>query len=290
MPRREQRPPGSAILWVAALLVMLSAAFWQRQTGPTHPQQGEVEIAGQSVPYRLLRSGTSGEPLRVTVGAAPEVTATMRWRHYPTEEQFQGTTMLRDGDVLVGLLPTQPPAGKLEYQLVLAGPFGLARIPAEEPVVMRFKAPVPAWALVPHILIIFLAMLVGVRTGLAAAFGRPEMRRLAQITLAGITVGGMILGPVVQKYAFGAFWTGWPFGYDLTDNKTLVMFLAWLVAVLVVATAPARKDRFARTVVILATVVMIAVYLVPHSLRGSQLDYEKLNAGQSSEEAISTGR
>ena len=155
---------------------------------------------------------------------------------------------------------------------------------------MRFKAPVPAWALVPHILIIFLARLVGVRTGLAAAFGRPEMRRLAQITLAGITVGGMILGPVVQKYAFGAFWTGWPFGYDLTDNKTLVMFLAWLVALLVVATAPARKDRFARTVVILATVVMIAVYLVPHSLRGSQLDYDKLESGQSSEDAITTGR
>jgi hypothetical protein len=290
MPNRERQPAGSILLWILALLVMLGSAVWQRKTGPTHPQKGEVEIAGQTVPYTLLRSGTSGEPLRVTVGAPPEVTGTIRWRRYPTDEPFGALTMLRDGEVLVGLLPTQPPAGKLEYQLVLAGSFGLARIPADEPVVMRFKDSVPAWALIPHILLIFLAMLIGVRAGLAALLGRPETKRLALVTLAGITVGGMILGPVVQKYAFGAFWTGWPFGYDLTDNKTLVMFVAWLVAVLVLAYARGQKDRFARTVVAMATVVMIAVYLVPHSLRGSQLDYDKLDAGESAHDAIGTGR
>jgi len=35
---------------------------------------------------------------------------------------------------------------------------------------------------------------------------------------------------------------------------------------------------------------MIAVYLVPHSLRGSQLDYGKVQSGGAAEDAITTGR
>lgn len=269
--------------------MMLGAGAWQRHSGPTYPKKGEVQIAGQRVPYQLLRSGNSGEALRVTVAAPPEVTGSLNWRRYPTDEPFRAVTMLRDGDVLVGLLPSQPPAGKLEYSLVLAGPFGLARIPEDEPVVMRFKGRVPLGVLLPHIAIMFASMLIGLRAGLAALFGRPEVKRLSWITLGGITVGGMILGPVVQKYAFDAFWTGWPNGHDLTDNKTLVMWVAWIVAVAVLRSSRGLGDRFARTIVVLATGVMLVVYLVPHSLRGSQLDYEKLDAGEDAAESVTTG-
>ena len=38
-----------------------------------------------------------------------------------------------------------------------------------------------------------------------------------------------------------------------------------------------------------AVLVMIAVYLVPHSMRGSTLDYEKLEEGVSVEDAIRSG-
>jgi hypothetical protein len=41
--------------------------------------------------------------------------------------------------------------------------------------------------------------------------------------------------------------------------------------------------------VILATVVMMVVYLIPHSLRGSELDYSELDQGVPAEEAIGVG-
>jgi hypothetical protein len=44
----------------------------------------------------------------------------------------------------------------------------------------------------------------------------------------------MILGPVVQKFAFGEYWTGFPFGTDLTDNKTLIAFIGWIIALVAV--------------------------------------------------------
>jgi hypothetical protein len=267
--RGRGRPPGSVALWAAALAMMLAAATWQRQSGPSRPKEGEAVLAGQTVSFRFHRSGLSGDPFRVSIPAPPEVTGNVRWRRYPSTEPFGTLTMVREDDGLFALLPTQPPAGKLEYSLVLLDPVGFTRLPEDGPVVMRFRGQVPLAVFVPHIVIIFLSMLVGVRAGLGALWARPETFALAKATLAGITLGGMILGPVVQKFALGAFWTGWPLGHDPTDNKTVLLWLAWIVAVLAVRAARDTTDRFARTLVVAAAVVMIVVYLVPHSLRGS---------------------
>jgi len=81
-------------------------------------------------------------------------------------------------------------------------------------------------------------------------------------------VGGFILGPIVQYNAFGQAWTGFPLGHDLTDNKTLIAFVAWMFAVAM----NWKKDRPWATVI--ASIVTIVIFSIPHSLRGSELNYE----------------
>jgi hypothetical protein len=286
---RSTRVGLEVALWLTALGLMVAAAVWQRLTGPTHPRRVHVELAGQQVRVRLARSAVSGEPFLVSVPAPGGVTGVVRYRRFPTSEPFRDVPMQREGGALVARLPTQPPAGKLEYALTLVAAGRETRLPDDGPLVMRFRGDVPTGILVTHVAVMFLSMLVGVRAALAAALGRPEARRYAWVTLVGIGIGGLLLGPVVQSYAFGAFWTGWPFGEDLTDNKTLAMWLAWAVAVWVLSRRGAT-DRVARVVVAAAAVVMIAVYVVPHSLRGSQLDYGKVDSGGDAKDAVTTGR
>ena len=60
----------------------------------------------------------------------------------------------------------------------------------------------------------------------------------------------------------------YPFGSDLTDNKTLFAGLALLAAVVT------GKYRWNRWVVVVAMVVMFAVFSIPHSMRGSQLNHQ----------------
>jgi hypothetical protein len=286
-PTRESATrPVAGLLWIAALVLMLGAAVWQRLTGPTHPRRGTAVVAGQTVRWRLLRSSLSGEPFMVALAAPPGVTGVVRFRRYPTNESLRDVPMSREGEDLVALLPSQPPAGKLEYSVVLSGPSGPpVLVPEGEPIVMRFKGDVPALLLVPHVVTMFVAMMIGIRAALAAAVGRPEARRYAWVTVVGIAIGGLVLGPIVQKHAFGAFWTGWPFGSDLTDDKTLAMWLAWVAAVAVFRHRKDPLDRVARWVTVAAALVMIAVYVVPHSLRGSELDYSKVEAPRAGEGA-----
>ncbi len=109
-------------------------------------------------------------------------------------------------------------------------------------------------------------MLLAFRAGLGALRQEDNWPRLTAWTLGVTVVGGLIFGPIVQKFAFGAYWTGFPLGGDLTDSKTLFVALFWLAAHLL-----RKKGRWWT---VAATALVVAVYLIPHSVLGSELDYQ----------------
>ncbi len=96
--------------------------------------------------------------------------------------------------------------------------------------VARFKGDVPLPLLLVHVGVIFSAMLWSARAGLEALTRGPRLRRHVTAAAVLMFVGGLILGPFVQKAAFDAYWTGWPSGHDLTDNKVALAMLLWIVA------------------------------------------------------------
>lgn len=257
----------SRALWTVAVVLTIAVAAWQRRTGPSYPYRAAAPWDAASR-LRLPRSHLTTAPARVAIPAsATALDATLLWRRYPTSEPFAAVPLRRSGGELAAEIPAQPPAGKVEYFLQVAAGDAQHRVPATHAVVLRYRGPVPAGILLPHIALMALGLLLGVRLASGAAVGEPVQRPLVLATLALFTLGGLVFGPITQRYAFGAYWTGVPFGWDLTDNKTLLMWLGWLAA----AVAPRRVPS--RWLVLAAAALMLAAYLVPHSTLGSQLDY-----------------
>jgi hypothetical protein len=159
-------------------------------------------------------------------------------------------------------------AGKLAYRVILTDRGKETSIGGDKEIVVRFKGRVPTPLLLAHVLVIFAAMLFSTRAGIAALDRGSDPRRLALWTAVLFFVGGFILGPLMQKFAFDAWWTGFPLGRDLTDSKTLLAMLAWIVAL--VAGRGGRKNR---GWVLGASVVTLIVFLIPHSLLGSELKH-----------------
>lgn len=300
MPTRtsERGAASSALLWTAALVLMLVAYAYQKRTGPTYPRRGTLEVDGVEHDYELVRSEETVRDAEVVLPAAGgKIAGTVVWRRYPTDDEWARIPMTpqeHDGDdVILATLPAQPAAGKIEYYVEAVAGGENVRIPApgEEDLIIRFKDPVPVWILWPHIICMFTTLFVGLRAGLGAAFRPTGMRKLVWLTLAVMTAGGLVLGPIVQKYAFGHYWTGFPYGKDLTDNKLLILWALWLVAALVVGFEEKKKEGPSRVVVfVCAVVAMTVVYLIPHSMRGSELDYSKLEGVDNPKEAIGTGK
>jgi hypothetical protein len=262
---------GSAALWTAAFALTLVSAVWQRVSGPTYPARGDVVLGRETISLELARShgGPGDQPVVVPV-ADPEVSGEVAWRRFPSHEEWRRESMRREGDALVTALPHQPPAGKLEYQVRLRRGDQEAVFPPR-PAVTRFKGEVHPVVLIPHILAMFTGMLLANRAGLEALRRRGRPSAYAAWALALILLGGFVLGPAVQKQAFGAWWTGVPFGWDLTDNKTLVAGVAWAWAVL-----RSRGGRQARGAVVVAALVTLVVFAIPHSAAGSELDWSRM--------------
>ena len=254
--------------WIPALLITLSAAVYQRLTGPTYPKRLTVALNEKEYKLRLPRSHEQADCAVVLSLADDKVGGELFFRRYPSGVNWDTVAFHRDGEELLAHLPQQPPAGKLAYRIQLRRGTELVEIGSDEPIVIRFKGDVPAFFLLPHVLFMFAAMLLSNLSGLLALGGRSRQVITGRVTFALLLIGGMILGPVVQLYAFGDLWTGIPFGWDLTDNKTLVAFLFWGLAV----TANLKRER--RWATVLAALVLLLIYSIPHSLYGSELDYE----------------
>jgi hypothetical protein len=261
-------------LWIVAFVLTVILAIFQRMTGPSYPKRGETMTpAGNEIRYRLPRSHGGEGGLTVGISVPEKIRhGSLEWRRYPTAETWSSVTMSRaEAGELSATVPHQPPAGKVEYRLILDTGNEELLIPADEPVVARFRADVPAWVLIPHILAMFGSMLVSTRALLEVLRpSSPEPWRTVVLAMVLLAFGGLFLGPVVQKFAFGAYWTGWPNGADLTDNKTLIAVIAWLPATIL-----ALRRRKLWAAVVVGWIVMMGIFLIPHSLRGSEMDWSE---------------
>lgn len=255
------------LFWIIAILITLSSAIYQRLTGPTTPYRGKIEIQDETISYRLIRTfpRPTDAPVRISIEDT-SIEGYYRYKRYPSFDEWQQVPMVRQDDQLIAYIPQQPAAGKVMYQITLTSHDQEYTL-SEDPIVIRFRDDVPAWAMIPHILFMFAAMLMGTRAGIAA-LAREQTYKLTFWTLVTFVLGGLVFGPIIQKYAFGDFWTGWPFGTDLTDNKTAFALIFWIIAFFRV-----RKNPGHRSWVLVASIIMLLIYLIPHSLLGSEIDW-----------------
>jgi hypothetical protein len=273
------------LIWVIAIIITIGAAYYQRKTGPTYPKRVNVILNDTVYELKLIRSIGLDERPEVKLGIKDtSVKATLFYKRFKTEDGYKSVNFSYKSYPVESFImnkvfkmtvekgffaeiPPQPAAGKLQYYIEFTGSKGTQSLMKETPIVIRFKGSVPGYILGPHILLMFLAMLFSTSAGLMSIFKLPEYKKYGVWTLVLLVAGGIILGPVVQKYAFGELWTGVPFGWDLTDNKTLIALIFWILAV--VLNRKEAKPLFT----LLASVVLLLVYSIPHSLFGSELDY-----------------
>lgn len=262
-----------SLLWIISFFLTLFLAYYQKTTGPSYPISGSVLIDNREIDYRFDRThgGESDHIVSFDIGSQ-NFAGTLLWKRYKVNENWNKIPMINNNGVITASLPHQPPAGKLVYKILLDDSKKEYLLPEKELVIIRFKGEVPVSILIVHIVLIFLSMLLSTRTGLEIFSENPSYKNLIWLTLVLFILGGFVLGPIVQKYAFGEYWTGFPFGTDLTDNKVLLAFLAWLPALFLIL-----KNKNPKKWVIFAAVFMFIVFLIPHSLFGSELDYNQNN-------------
>lgn len=262
--------------WIIAVIISITAMIYQKKTGPTYPDNTLTTLNNNTYELELIRShgGEKDCELKYEIDDN-DVSGSVFYKRFKSEDDWTEVQFNRDGDFLVANLPHQPPAGKLSYYLHFKSTNDETYPKNNNPVVIRFKGAVPNNILIPHVIFMILTLLFSMVSAVFAVANHKNYKIYGYIAFGFLIIGGLILGPIVQKYAFNELWAGVPFGWDLTDNKTLIMFLAWLGAFIL------HKYKPSRWYFVLATIIVMGVYAIPHSAMGSELDYKTGKIGQS---------
>ncbi|MCU0640254.1 MAG: hypothetical protein MUF59_10365 [Candidatus Krumholzibacteria bacterium] len=188
-----------------------------------------------------------------------------------------------DGGSWTGRLPDFGKGKNIEYAFeVRADSATVARLPEEEGrfLRLRYKGEVSTLVLVLHVIFMFGAFFFMVMAALCAndlrkGIGTKKLTvKMVRWLILFTFIGGWPLGFILNRQRFGPVWEGFPFGYDVTDNKTQIMFVFWLMVVLLgwgsfTGRSP-ETDRFGdkeySVAVLLASVLSLAIFLIPHSL------------------------
>jgi len=256
------------LLWAFAFLITLLMAYYQHNSEPTNPVSGKVKIGQEWVHYKLLQIHAGNEGALVAINTKDTLLqGFIDYKPYKSSDSFSRITMSRKDGLLQGLLPHLPPAGKLTYRVVLQKGKKSYNLNEGKAVVLRYQSLVPVVVLFPNIFFMFISLLFAMRAALGALTSEGDhVTYLSGVVLFSLFLGGLILGPLVQKYAFGTSWGEWYFGHDMTPYKTLLMFGFWLVAWLKL-----RKDSMHKFWILVAALVMIGVYVIPHYTWGPEI-------------------
>ncbi|MCX7905368.1 MAG: hypothetical protein N2446_01535 [Elusimicrobiales bacterium] len=253
-----------------SLLFSVLLVFFQRKTGPTYPVKGSFDIYNDNIKYFFPRSCTIKEQKCNAVIDSKVGDFYIKYKRYKINEEFKiiRFSFVDSNKKFIANIPSDfPPAAKIEYNVY-------AKIGENEfkinnkSVILRFKNKVDSWILIIHVIIMFGSLVLSLYMFFRVIFDKKYSSLLLYINWILLLIGGFVFGGLLQKQAFGLWWSGFPLGYDITDNKTLIVFLSWSVALLF----SIRKKNVSKYIVF-SSILMILSYLIPHSLFGSEYDY-----------------
>jgi len=136
---------------------------------------------------------------------------------------------------------------------------------------LRAEGKASRWALVVHVYLMFVAIFLFVHAlyyAFAVLFGIDRTGAMLTTVYAGVItffITGFPIGWMIEKQVLGNYWEGIPFGWDITDSKTLFIFVFWMIPVILRMRRRVSDYGFARWV-IAASLFTIVMFLLPHSL------------------------
>jgi len=250
------------ISWILAIIITAWLSVLQLIMGSTTPLKSEVNTGNDKIQIKLIRSftGKTECPVKLTV-ADIMVSGYLLYRLKSDTLNKIKIDFKREGDKLVCFLPNQPVSTEVEYEVYLLKNKSILQVNGGKPTLLSFKGKVPFSLILYHGALIFTAIFFSTLTGLFAGFcikSYKWMNFLSLISFAGL---GLFVNPLIQKLSLDKVWSGIPHIWDL-NSKILLALLVWSITIAV----SLWKTR--RITSVLAAIITIAIFLIPHPYQG----------------------
>ncbi len=233
----EEKSQGMKIRIILAVLLTVLLLGIARRTSMRHSLEYLTETHGITFTHETATEGFSdGAQVALKATKTDTEVAVVRFSDQPGGP-YQELNMTPENGVYKVTLPAKEKGSKQYYHIeVYKNNIKIATFPTAGDQVIKFKGNVTHVVLVAHILCMFATIFFGlmaVFTSIDLARGKGDARLsilYVLLTFASAYIGGIPLGIVVFRQTFGGSgWGGWPLGTDITDTKTELLLLFWLI-------------------------------------------------------------
>lgn len=264
--------------YAIALILTIALLGIARRISTRHSSEYHIQAGNLTATHHTVTEDFGEGPvLDVKVAPADGLTPVA---FYAQDERgpYKADTMVQTSDGFTAALPVLQKGNKWYYHIdLLKNGETIGKFPPYGDQFIKFKGHVPAYILIPHIFCMFATVyfgLLAVLSAVDAVKGKGEVKKSIRYSLWTVIVsfiGGFPLGYLVAYMAFGVGWSGIPLGWDITDNKTVILFLFWLVTFFL-ARKGLKGERMAISdglyvaLTIVSLAVTILAFMVPHSI------------------------
>lgn len=278
--------PGMAVfrivvgIVVTILLLGVARRISTRRPNELAAELGNMRIEHVSVTEQV---GPGGPAVSAGIVSDENIEPSILYSVVGEEETRRINMVHTGGGRWEAYLPHIEKGMRVQYALTVRGEDGsTVRLPEEEGsfLLVKYKGEVSPVVLALHIIFMFGAFYFMIQSLwsaidiLSTGTGKRSAVSNARWALGCTFIGGWPIGFILNYQAFGPVWEGFPFGYDITDNKTQLMFIFWLVSLLLVWGSfigkGEEKDllgpRGFAFAVLLSYIISLFLFIVPHSL------------------------
>jgi len=251
------RGPRTGALALVVVLALLASVFALLAAGCSSKEVVEESkqrwVRIKHVPITEARAGRE-ITLQAEITGGPPGSPLSAFIFYRTDARpFQVADMSAlDKSRYFGAIPPQSRGETLQYYIEARTASDMVvRVPARERAegfTVKVKGRPNTYILATHVIIIFIALFFYMFAGYLSVRALQHRRsllyipRVAFLGTATFFVASIPLGMVVAYQTFGVPWTGFPVGDDLTDNKSLVILIYWIVCAVLYRGSLWRKD------------------------------------------------
>jgi hypothetical protein len=270
------------IISVLLTIVLLGIS---RRASTRHPQEIVAEIGGVNITHTTVTESKIGQMKTVELSLSGGDMASVQgilYYYYDNEPEQSVTMDNQNSGKLTAKLPPGDIGKQLRYRVgitqhgIVAGSIPLTGTPGY---LVKYKGDVSVFVLIPHILLMFasvffafIAMFLGFDLLSGSAKVKPPAGAALMALLCGV-IGGVIIGIKVSHDVFGGFgWGGWPIGNDITDTKTEIYLLFWLITIILGWGGLSGKNMTLSKkgfgwMIMISFLVTMAAFLIPHSIQ-----------------------
>lgn len=266
------------VRFAVALVLTIVLLGIAKKTSTRHSTEYSHKIGDIDVIHKTVTEDFGEGPVLKLETAYPESLTAIAYYGAAAGGPYETDTLTQTPEGLITILPVLPKGKEWFYHIdVFRNGEKEAVFPPQGDQFIKFKGHVPPYVIVPHIFFMFATVffaLMTVFTAFSATKGTGEIKKSVRYllwTVVFVFIGGFPLGFWVAYMAFGQGWGGIPIGWDITDNKTVIIFLFWLVTFILARKGLKGKEMAVSNGVYLALtlislVVTLALFMVPHSI------------------------